>query len=97
MSAVRRALNPNVSSSSISSTLIWTLIPKNSEQEKQKLLRTLPPLLRALAKGMELVRFDKQDQNQDKQDQKQDQQDQDQNKDKEQQQQQPGRPPGAAS
>ena len=48
----------------ISSTLIWTLIPKNSEQEKQKLLRTLPPLLRALAKGMELVHFDKQDQNQ---------------------------------
>ena len=48
----------------ISSTLIWTLIPKNSEQEKQKLLRTLPPLLRALAKGMELVQFDKEQQNQ---------------------------------
>jgi hypothetical protein len=41
-----------------SSTLIWTLIPKHSEDEKLKLLKTLPPLLRALSKGMELVQID---------------------------------------
>jgi len=47
----------------ISSTLIWTLIPKDSEDEKVKLLKTLPPLLRALAKGMELVQIDQPQQN----------------------------------
>lgn len=48
----------------ISSTLIWTLIPKHSEEEKAKLLKTLPPLLRALSKGMELVKIDTEQQNQ---------------------------------
>ena len=47
----------------ISSTLIWTLIPKHSEEEKAKLLKTLPPLLRALSKGMELVQIDTKQQN----------------------------------
>ncbi len=48
----------------ISSTLIWTLIPKDNEDEKAKLLKTLPPLLRALAKGMDLVQIDNDQQNQ---------------------------------
>lgn len=48
----------------ISSTLIWTLIPKDSEDEKSKLLKTLPPLLRALAKGMDLVQIGNDQQNQ---------------------------------
>jgi len=39
----------------ISTTLIWTLVPKFSEEERVKILRTLPALLRALSKGMELV------------------------------------------
>ncbi len=47
----------------ISSTLVWTLIPKDSEDEKVKLLKTLPPLLRALAKGMDLVQIDTEQQN----------------------------------
>lgn len=48
----------------ISSTLIWTLIPKHSEDEKKKLLQTLPPLLRALSRGMDLIKIDKDNQNQ---------------------------------
>lgn len=47
-----------------SSTLIWTLIPKHSEDEKKKLLQTLPPLLRALSKGMELIHVTAEQQNQ---------------------------------
>ncbi|MCP4187072.1 MAG: DUF1631 domain-containing protein [Gammaproteobacteria bacterium] len=41
----------------ITSTLIWTLVPKFSEEERVKILRTLPALLRALSKGMELVKI----------------------------------------
>ena len=41
----------------ISATLIWTLVPKFSEEERIKILRTLPSLLRALSKGMELVKI----------------------------------------
>ena len=48
----------------ISSTLIWTLIPKHTEEEKAKLLKTLPPLLRAMSRGMELIQADKERQNQ---------------------------------
>lgn len=48
---------------SISSTLVWTLIPKHNEQDKNKLLKTLPSLLRAMSKGMELVHADTQSQN----------------------------------
>lgn len=47
----------------ISSTLIWTLIPKHSKDEKIKLLQTLPPLLRALSKSMELIQVEAQQQN----------------------------------
>ena len=42
----------------ITTTLLWTLIPKDSEEQRKKLLATLPPLLRALAKGMELIQID---------------------------------------
>jgi hypothetical protein len=47
----------------ITTTLIWTLIPKHSEEDKNKLLKTLPSLLRALSRGMELVKTDIEDQN----------------------------------
>ena len=47
----------------ISTTLIWTLIPKFSEEERIKILRTLPALLRALSKGMELVKIGTEAQN----------------------------------
>ncbi|MCP4488646.1 MAG: DUF1631 domain-containing protein [Gammaproteobacteria bacterium] len=41
----------------ITSTLLWTLVPKFSEEERIKILSTLPALLRALSKGMELVKI----------------------------------------
>ena len=41
--------------SRITGTLIWTLVPKDSTEQRKKLLATLPPLLRALAKGMQLI------------------------------------------
>lgn len=47
----------------ITTTLIWSLIPKHSEEDKRKLLKTLPSLLRALSRGMELVKTDVEDQN----------------------------------
>jgi hypothetical protein len=39
----------------ISTTFVWTLIPKHTEQERLKIIKTIPALLRALSKGMELV------------------------------------------
>ena len=39
----------------ISTTFVWTLIPKDSEQDRAKIIKTIPPLLRALSKGMDLV------------------------------------------
>ena len=47
----------------ITTTLIWTLVPKFSEEERVKILRTLPALLRALSKGMELVKISNDAQN----------------------------------
>ncbi len=47
----------------ITTALIWSLIPKHSEEDKSKLLKTLPSLLRALAKGMDLIHTDKQAKN----------------------------------
>ena len=47
----------------ITSTLVWTLIAKDNEEDKKKLLKTLPALLRALSKGMEFVQIDITDQN----------------------------------
>ena len=47
----------------ITGTLVWTLIPKDSEEQRKKLLDTLPPLLRALAKGMELIQTDAEERN----------------------------------
>ncbi len=47
----------------ITTTLVWTLIPKHTEDDKRKLLKTLPPLLRALSRGMELVKIDVEMQN----------------------------------
>ncbi len=41
----------------ITSTLVWTLVPKFSEEERLKILKTLPALLRAFSKGMELVKI----------------------------------------
>ena len=39
----------------ISTTFVWTLIPKHTEEERLKIIQTIPALLRALSKGMELV------------------------------------------
>lgn len=47
----------------ISSTFIWTLIPKHSKEEKVKILDTLPSLLRAMSKGMDLIALDAEVQN----------------------------------
>ena len=34
---------------------MWTLVPKFSEEERLKIIKTIPALLRAMSKGMELV------------------------------------------
>ncbi len=47
----------------ITTTLVWSLIPKHTEEDKRKLLKTLPSLLRALSRGMELVKIDVEMQN----------------------------------
>ena len=41
----------------ISTTFVWTLIPKFSEADRVKIIKTIPALLRALSKGMELVKI----------------------------------------
>ena len=41
----------------ISTTFVWTLIPKNTEEERVKIIQTIPALLRALSKGMELIKI----------------------------------------
>jgi hypothetical protein len=46
----------------ISSTLVWTLVPRNSEKGRLKLLKTLPHLLKALSQGMQLINVDQQQQ-----------------------------------
>jgi hypothetical protein len=47
----------------ISTTFVWSLIPKFSEEERLKIIKTIPALLRALSKGMELVRINNEVQN----------------------------------
>jgi hypothetical protein len=47
----------------ISTTFVWTLIPKFSEEERVKIIKTIPALLRALSKGMELVKISTEVQN----------------------------------
>ena len=41
----------------ISTTFVWTLLPKHTEAERVKIIKTIPALLRALSKGMELVKI----------------------------------------
>ena len=41
----------------ISTTFVWTLIPKFTEEERVKIIQTIPALLRALSKGMDLVKI----------------------------------------
>jgi len=41
----------------ISTTFVWTLIPKFTEEERVKIIKTIPALLRALSKGMDLVKI----------------------------------------
>ena len=41
----------------ISTTFVWTLIPKYTEEERVKIIKTIPALLRALSKGMDLVKI----------------------------------------
>ena len=47
----------------ISSTFVWSLIPKHSEDERVKIIKTIPALLRALSKGMDLIRISTEVQN----------------------------------
>ena len=47
----------------ISTTFVWTLIPKFREDERVKIIKTIPALLRALSKGMELVKISTEVQN----------------------------------
>ncbi len=47
----------------ITTTLVWTLVPKFREEERIKILQTLPALLRALSKGMNLVNISTDQQN----------------------------------
>jgi hypothetical protein len=47
----------------ISTTLVWTLLPKFSEKERVKIIKTIPALLRAMSKGMELVKISTEVQN----------------------------------
>ncbi|MCP4386737.1 MAG: DUF1631 domain-containing protein, partial [Gammaproteobacteria bacterium] len=42
---------------------VWTLIPKFSESDRVKIIKTIPALLRALSKGMELVKISTEVQN----------------------------------
>ena len=39
----------------ISTTFVWTLIPKDTEEDRARIIKTIPALLRALSKGMDLV------------------------------------------
>ncbi|MDH3218693.1 MAG: DUF1631 domain-containing protein [Gammaproteobacteria bacterium] len=47
----------------ISTTFVWSLIPKFTEEERVKIIKTIPALLRALSKGMDLVRISTEVQN----------------------------------
>ncbi len=47
----------------ISTTFVWTLIPKHSEEDRAKIIKTIPALLRALSKGMDLIRINTEVQN----------------------------------
>ena len=47
----------------ISTTFVWSLIPKYSEEERLKIIQTIPALLRAMSKGMELVKINGEVQN----------------------------------
>jgi len=47
----------------ISTTFVWTLIPKHSEEERIKIIETIPALLRALSRGMDLVNINAEVQN----------------------------------
>jgi hypothetical protein len=39
----------------ISTTFVWTLVPKHSEPDRARIIQTIPALLRAMSKGMDLV------------------------------------------
>ncbi len=47
----------------ISTTFVWSLIPKFSKQEQVKIIKTIPALLRALSKGMDLIKINHEVQN----------------------------------
>ncbi len=47
----------------ISTTFVWTLIPKHSEDDRAKIIKTIPALLRALSKGMDLIKINAEVQN----------------------------------
>ena len=41
----------------ISATFVWSLTPKFSKQEQIKIIKSIPALLRALSKGMDLIKI----------------------------------------
>jgi len=47
----------------ISTTFVWSLVPKHTEEERVKIIKTIPALLRAMSKGMELIRINTEVQN----------------------------------
>ena len=42
----------------IGATLVWTMKPKHSEAERNKILKMIPSMLRALSRGMDLVKIE---------------------------------------
>jgi len=40
----------------ITTTFVWSLIPKSDEEERSKFIKTIPALLRAMSKGMDLAK-----------------------------------------
>ncbi len=47
----------------ITTTFVWSLIPKYSEEERSKIIKTIPALLRAMTRGMDLVEISADEQN----------------------------------
>ena len=47
----------------ISTTFVWSLIPKFSKEDRKKIIKTIPALLRAMSKGMDLIKINREVQN----------------------------------
>ncbi|MEM7561574.1 MAG: DUF1631 domain-containing protein [Pseudomonadota bacterium] len=47
----------------ISTTFVWSLIPKFSKEDRIKIIKTIPALLRSMSKGMDLIKINREVQN----------------------------------